>query len=394
MERVRPLHTITENALSPEALQSLGSMEGAYDRPFVEKIGPQPVAKPAPKTSPWPGWLSAIAVALVAYAIHYLPFPPFRVAGEGGVRRPVSAAILAMFLGAIVDTVIPLSKTVLEGAKHAARRTIPITIVLTGASLSFANARTAGLRACLIVAATMTVAMAAAWALGKMFGVFPRTRVLIGAGTAICGNSAIVAVAPLIDAEDRNIMLSMGAINVVGLVLMFVSPLLGAALGLNDEGYGVWAGSTLHAVPQAVAAGFAFSQKAGGLATLVKLVRVALLAPLLVALAFAYARSRKDKIAVHYGRLVPPFLWGFFALFLLNSFGFLPALQFQNGYRIASADVLEQAGTMLLTLAMAAMGLEVNLRTFVKVGGASLAAAAVASLVACAASWALIRGLL
>jgi uncharacterized integral membrane protein (TIGR00698 family) len=380
--------------LSPEALRSLDSMEGAYTRPFIEKIGPKPVVKPAPKVSPWAGWAAAIAVALIAYAIHYLPFAPFRVEGEGGVRRPVSAAILAMFLGAIVDTIIPLSKTVLEGAKHAARRTIPVSIVLTGASLSFANAQAAGLRACMVIIVTMTVSMAAAWLIGKMFGVWPRTRLLIGAGTAICGNSAIVAVAPLIDAEDRDMMLSMGAINVVGLVLMFVSPLIGAAIGLNDQGYGVWAGSTLHAVPQAVAAGFAFSEKAGGLATLVKLVRVALLAPLLVVLAFAYARSRKDRIAVHYSRLVPPFLWGFFALFLLNSFGYLPALHFQNGYHVASADVLAEAGNILLTLAMAAMGLEVNLRMFVKVGGSALAAAAAASAIACAASWAIIRALL
>ena len=286
---------------------------------------------------PWPGWIAAAAVALLAYAIHYLPFEPFRVARESGVRRPVSAAILAIFAGAIAGNLLPVGKAVLEGAKHVARRAIPLTIVLTGATLSFANARAAGVRACAIIVATMTVALAAAWMFGKLFGVWPRTSILIGAGTAICGNSAIVAVAPLIDAEDQDVMLSMGAINVIGLVLMFVSPLVGAAIGLNDEGYGVWAGSTLHAVPQAVAAGFAFSERAGGLATLVKLVRVALLAPLLVVLAFAYARSRKDRITVHYGRLVPPFLWGFFALFLLNSFGVLPVVaiskRLQSGVR-------------------------------------------------------------
>jgi uncharacterized integral membrane protein (TIGR00698 family) len=306
----------------------------------------------------------------------------------------VSAAILAIFAGAIAGNLLPVGKAVLEGAKHVARRAIPLTIVLTGATLSFANAQAAGWRACAIIVATMTVSLAAAWIFGKLFGVWPRTSLLIGAGTAICGNSAIVAVAPLIDAEDRDVMLSMGAINVIGLVLMFVSPLAGAAIGFNDERYGVWAGTTLHAVPQAVAAGFAFSEKAGGLATLVKLVRVALLAPLLVVLAFGYARSRKDRITVHYGRLVPPFLWGFFALFLLNSFGLLPALQFQSGYKVASADVLAEAGNILLTLSMAAMGLEVNLKLFVKVGGAALAAGAAASVVACIASWALIRALL
>jgi uncharacterized membrane protein YadS len=96
---------------------------------------------------------------------------------------------------------------------------------------------------------------------------------------------------------------------------MFVSPFAGGLFGMNDRSYGVWAGTTIHAVPQAVAAGFAFSEKAGGLATLVKLVRVALLAPLLLILAFAYAGSRKDRVKVHYSRLIPPFLWGFLALF-------------------------------------------------------------------------------
>ncbi|HWZ34229.1 MAG TPA: putative sulfate exporter family transporter [Bryobacteraceae bacterium] len=379
--------------LSPEALRSLGSMEGAYVLPLVEK---KSAPKPAPvKTlNPWPGWAAAAAVTLIAYAIHYLPFAPFRVEGPSGVRRPVSAAILAIFAGALAATVLPLRKQILEGAKHAVRRTIPLTIVLTGATLSFANATAVGFRACLIIVATMTAAMASAWIFGKMFGVWPRTSVLIGAGTAICGNSAIVAVAPLIDAEDQDVMLSMGAINVLGLVLMFVSPFVGTAIGLGDNGYGVWAGSTIHAVPQAVAAGFAFSEKAGGVATLVKLVRVALLAPLLLVLALGYARTRKDRVTVHYARLVPPFLWGFFGLFLLNSLRLLPVLQFQSGYSVNLANGLAEAGNITLALSMAAMGLEINLKMFVKVGGAAVAVGAAACVTSCIVSWALIRALL
>jgi uncharacterized integral membrane protein (TIGR00698 family) len=379
--------------LSPEALRSLGSMEGVYDLPVVEPVEPKPTP-PKPSVSPRPAWIAAITVAALSLAIHYLPFAPFRVEGATGVRRPVSAAILAIFAGALAGNLLPLGRAVLAGAKHVAHRTIPVTIVLTGATLSFANAQQAGFRACLIIVATMTTSMAAAWLFGKMLGVWPRTTVLIGAGTAICGNSAIIAVAPLIDAEDRDVMLSMGAINVLGLALMFVSPFLGGMIGLNDEGYGVWAGSTIHAVPQAVAAGFAFSAKAGGLATLVKLVRVALLAPLLLALALGYARTRKDRVTVHYGRLVPPFLWGFFALFLLNSLALLPVLQFPSGYSVSLASVLSEAGNILLALAMAAMGLEVNLKMFVKVGGTALVVGLASSAIACLVSWALIRALL
>src|SRR5271154_5651918 len=100
--------------LSPEALQSLGSMEGAYSRPLVEKLGPHSVGKQAHKHSPWPGWIAAAAVSLLAYAIHYLPFEPFRVQSATGVRRPVSAAILAMLAGAIAGNLLPLGKAVLE----------------------------------------------------------------------------------------------------------------------------------------------------------------------------------------------------------------------------------------------------------------------------------------
>jgi uncharacterized integral membrane protein (TIGR00698 family) len=384
--------------LSREALLSLGSMEGAYDLPVVEKRAekriPKVVPKPVVAVNPWPGYAAAAAVSLFAYAIHYLPFEPFRVVGDAGVRRPVSAAILAMFAGAFAGNFLPVGKAVLEGAKLVARRVIPVTIALTGATLSIANAKAVGWRAGVVILATMIAAMLSSWIAGQALGLWARTSVLIGAGTAICGNSAIIAAAPLIDAEDRDVMLSMGAINVLGLALMFVSPFAGAWLGFNDDAYGVWAGSTLHAVPQAVAAGFAFSARAGGMSTLVKLVRVALLAPMLLIFAFAHARSRKDGVTVHYKRLVPAFLWGFFALFALNSLGWLPVLQFKNGYSLGSDTVLAEAGNILLTLSMAAMGLEMNLHVMARVGGKAVVVGTVATIAACVVSWALIRALL
>ena len=364
-------------------------MEGSVYLPAVERRPSEPRVKLAPKPL-WPGWLTSIGVAALAYAIHYLPFAPFRV----GERRPISAAILAIFVGALAANFLPLGVKILHGTKDCVRRSIPLTIVLTGASLSFANATAVGWRAFAIIVVTMMAAMASAWMFGRMLKLSPGASVLIGAGTAICGNSAIIAVAPLIDAEDRDVMLSVGAINVLGLALMFVSPFAGGLLGMNDQSYGVWAGTTIHAVPQAVAAGFAFSEKAGGLATLVKLVRVALLAPLLLILAFSYAGSKRDRVKVHYSRLIPPFLWGFLALFALNSLGFLPSLQFQNGYAVGSSNMLAEAGNLLLTLSMAALGLEVNIRMLAKAGGAAMAAGLLTCVATCAASYLLIRALL
>lgn len=360
-------------------------------RPLVERRRPVPAPKLAPKPKPIPGVAASVAVAALAYAIHYLPFAPFRVNSATGMRRPISAAILAILAGAVAANLLPWARQFQDGAKLMVRRAIPLTIVLTGATLSFAHATSIGLHAFGILLAAMSVSMGAALLLGRAAGLYPKTSILIGAGTAICGNSAIVAVAPLIDAEDRDVMLSVGSINVLGLLLMFALPFVGGPLGLHDEGFGILAGSTIHAVPQAVAAGFAFSVKAGGLATLVKLVRVALLAPLLLVLAVTHARKRKDGVTVHYSRLVPPFLWGFFGLFVLNSLGWLPVLQFASGYSVPLASVLAEAGNLLLTLSMAAMGLEVNVRVLANAGGSALAVGAGASLAACAVVVALVR---
>src|SRR6202000_1723303 len=109
----------------------------------------------------------------------------------------------------------------------------------------------------------------------------------------------------------EDLMLSIGTVNILGLVLMFLLPAIGGLLHLRDEAFGIWAGTTIHAVPQVVAAGFAYSAAAGALATLVKLVRVTLLAPFLFVVGYLYARRKGSQVSIQYARLVPPFVYGF-----------------------------------------------------------------------------------
>jgi uncharacterized integral membrane protein (TIGR00698 family) len=321
--------------------------------------------------------------------------------GDFGVRRPVSAAIIAILLGAAVRNLFTLPRIVLEGCKGVVKRIIPVTIVLTGFSLNLTSVTAVGLPALVIILVCIAVATASAYVFGRMLNLWQRTALLIGAGTAICGNSAIVAVAPLIDATDEDLILSMSTINILGLPLMFAFPLVGAALGLSDQAYGVWAGTSIHAVPQVVAAAFAFSPGAGTLATLVKLVRVAMLAPFTFVLAFVYARrKRTSEVTVRYSRLVPPFFWGFTAAALLNTLGLIPALAFRPvwaasaGFTLSMPTLLVEAGNLLLTLAMAAMGLEVDIHFLARVGGRALLAGILSCLALCAASLALIKWLL
>ncbi len=416
-------------SLSSDAFASLGSMEGIYE-PIVEitYVGPltedafasfgsmeglaAPTAAPAmapPVTreasSYLPGYLLASAAAVAAYVIHLFPVAPFQVIGATGVRHPISAAIIAIVIGVAIRNLWPVPGAISAGCKRIVKKLIPVAIVLTGAGLDLGNIAGIGVIALGITVICIGVAFGAAYLFGRWFGLSPGTAILIGAGTGICGNSAIVAVAPLIDADDEELVLSIGTINLFGLLAMLACPLLGGMLGMGDEAFGVWTGTSIHAVPQVVAAGFAHSADAGMLATLVKLVRVTLLAPLVAGLAIYYARRHSADVAsgrnvvVHYARFVPWFVWGFVLLALLNTVGVIPTLGFDLSEWIAAsaapveiplADILKRIAKVMLTLAMAAIGLELNLRVLARVGGRALATGLAASCVLAATSLALV----
>ena len=386
----RYTEAVSYGYISDEALLSLDSMEGLLELPRAAKRDKP--RKPGFRET-WRGYLLSLIVALAAYGLHYLPFPPFRVVDATGTRYPVSAAIIAIVAGVMVRNLFPLPASSVESAKGLARRLIPIMIVLNGAGLNLMRVATVGYTSLFITMVCICVSMAATIWLARAMGVWHRTGLLIGAGTAICGTSAIVAVAPLIDAEDEDLMLSIGTVNILGLLLMFLLPAIGGLLHLKDDAFGVWAGTSIHAVPQVVAAGFAYSASAGALATLVKLVRVTLLAPFLFVVGYLYARRKGSTVAIPYARLVPTFVYGFLALSLLNTVGALPVLQFRFG-SWALADILTNLGEWMLTLSMAAMGLEVNVRFLAHTGWRAVVTGAAASLVLCAASLALIRLLL
>ena len=123
-------------------------MEG-LDLPIVVTSAVAKKGKPA-RPSIWPGYAAALLIVAAAYLVHYLPFAPFRVANEFGVRRPVSPAIIAILLGAVARNALRLPHLILEGCKGIVRRVIPATIVLTGFSLNLTSVEKVGAPALLI----------------------------------------------------------------------------------------------------------------------------------------------------------------------------------------------------------------------------------------------------
>jgi uncharacterized integral membrane protein (TIGR00698 family) len=365
-------------------------MEGLFETVVSPRVARPTLAR----TAAWPGYLAAAAVGAIAYALHALPIAPFTIIEGEAVRHPISAAMIAIVLGLVVRNTLALPGAIKAGCKSAIRKLIPVAIVLTGAGLNFTAMATVGIRALFIIVICIALALVAGYYIGRMLGLSPRTSMLLGAGTGICGNSAIVAVAPLIDAEDDDIVLSVGTVNLLGLVAMLLWPILGTWFALSSEAFGVWAGVSIHAVPQVVAAGFAFTPDAGAMATLVKLVRVAFLAPLVCVLALYYARRRKEAgdpeggVTVRYTHLVPWFVWGFVFLALCNTMGFIPTLVFEpsglvggNGGPVDLRGLMKWTSELLLTWAMAAIGLEVSLRQLASVGGNAIAAGTLATIV-------------
>ncbi len=390
------------------AADSLASMEGVLV-PIVERAAAADLAD-RERARLRPGIAMAGSVAVAAYLLHYLPIAPFTVsAGAGSVRHPISAAIIAILTGLLLRNTLALPDSIKAGCKKVVKKTIPFAIVCMGAGLNLQHLAGIGFGAIAVTVLCIAFAVCTTYYIGRLFGLGRKTALLLGAGTGICGNSAIIAVAPLIDAEDDDVVLSVGTVNLFGIAAMLVWPVIGTWLALSDTEFGVWSGTSIHAVPQVVAAGFAFSPEAGAIATLVKLVRVTFLAPIVFVMALLYAKHHaaptngaKGALAVHYARLVPWFVWGFVVLAALNTLGFIPTLSFNmvdalsggQPTTVSLSNAMTTVGKLLLTLAMAAIGLEVNIRQLASVGGKAIAAGLVSTAALGAASLLLISLLL
>jgi uncharacterized integral membrane protein (TIGR00698 family) len=273
----------------------------------------------------------------------------------GALPSALSEILVAVLLGIVVANGAPLPLAVTPGIRFAVQRVLRAGIVLLGARLSLGAVVAIGAGALGLVLVSMTVAFTVALLAGRALRLPRRLALLIGVGTAVCGNSAIVATAPVVQAEEREVSFAVATITLFGTLAVFAFPLVGRALGLGDETFGVWSGVAVNDTSQVVAASAAFSTPARDIATVVKLVRNALMAPLIVLIAWWWNRSGEPASA-NVGRsvrsAVPLFVLGFLALALLRSVGLIPP----NG--VAAIDEIAKA---LILVALAGVGLNTRL---------------------------------
>lgn len=300
-----------------------------------------------------PGLALAGGVTAAAFAV--------ATAFARGGGPDLSPVFIAVLVGLVLSLSVPelAGGRCLPGFRFATKTLLRVAIVLLGLRFSLGVVAAVGGRALLVVVAVVATGLAVGSWLGRGVGVPARLATLVAVGTAICGNSAIAATAPIVGAEDDEVSVASIIITVFGTVAMVVLPILGHRFDLAPETFGVLAGAGVHDAAQAIAAGFSFGTEAGGTATIVKLARTSLLVPVLLVLSLVVGHRDRAPGAGRAVVRVPWYLVGFVAAAGVRTLGDAVVGDAAAWDPVLSA--LANATTALLVVAMAAFGLQTRL---------------------------------
>ena len=309
-----------------------------------------------------PGVLTACGVAGAAW-----------LAGRGQTAafgrawlEPVVAAIL---LGIVARNLFQLPAAWKPGIVFSAKRPLEVAIALLGVAVDPAALRAAGAWLIAGPAVIVILALAASYGLSRLVGLNRRQSTLVACGNSICGNSAIAAAAPVVDATHDEAASAIAFTAVLGVIAVLVLPLIRTTLGLTPVAYGALAGLTVYAVPQVLAATAPVGGAAVQVGAMVKLARVMMLGPVLAAVSVGRGGTARG-----FGQVIPWYILVFIGAAALRMLGLVPGW--------ASAP-LGTACDLLTLVAMAALGLCTDLRA-AKAAGVRMAMAASVSLLALA----------
>ena len=257
------------------------------------------------------------------------------------------------------------SSAVETGITFTGKKILQYAIILLGFEMNLFHVLEVGSQSLSVMIFTLLTAFAVAFWVGKLLKLERNTTTLIGAGTAICGGSAIAAVAPVIGAKDKDIAFSISTIFLFNVLAVFIFPFLGHLMNMSDFGFGMWAGTAVNDTSSVVAAGYSYSEEAGGFATIVKLTRALMIVP--VCLIFALLMTR-EKAGQGQGfklrKIFPWFILWFVVASIINTTGFLP---------LEVSHALGSLGKFAIVLAMCAIGLNTKLLELVRHGLAPIA---------------------
>ena len=283
----------------------------------------------------------------------------------------IGPAVIAMFIGMLLNHVLKDTKIFASGAKFTSKKILKFAIILLGLSLNITTVLNVGKMSLTVMIFTLLTCFGGGYFIGMALGLNWKLSNLISAGTGICGGSAIAAVATTIEADDNDVAYAMSATFIFDMAMIILFPIMGRAIGMTDEAFGIWAGTAVNDTSSVVAAGYAFSEGAGDFATMVKLTRTLAIIPTVVAFAFIQLNIKRKEALAESGdgdalkanfsivKIFPWFILGFLAMSIVASIFSVPA-EVVSGTKAASK--------FLMVCALAAIGLNTSLSGMKKAG--------------------------
>ncbi|MFZ6747344.1 YeiH family protein [Undibacterium sp. Ren11W] len=326
------------------------------------------LSQPVPPLLPiLPGLLLSAALGLLSIALGQISYLQ---------QHGLSALTIAILIGSLLGNTLfsQMTQNYGAGVNFSRQKLLRLAIVLYGLRLTFQDVAQVGIAGVLIDFLILSSTFALALLLGlKLFKLDRETVILIGAGSSICGAAAIMASEPVLQARSEKVAVAVATVVVFGSIAMFVYPVLYSLnqqwqwLAFSEQSFGVYIGSSLHEVAQVVAAGRAVSQDAANTAVIAKMVRVMMLAPFLIWLSIYLLRDKHAGEDVKHhpadgalsGISFPWFTLGFMLVVGLNSLTWLSP---------AMVNVLIDFDTLLMAMAMAALGLSTHVSAIRQAG--------------------------
>lgn len=307
-----------------------------------------------------PGILLSVAIAALACFIESLL--PIHLIGS---------AVIAMFIGMMLNGVIKNTKIFATGIKFTSKKILKLAIILLGLSLNITTILNVGKMSLVVMVFTLLTCFGGGYFIGRALGLNWKLSNLISAGTGICGGSAIAAIAPTIDADDNDVAYAMSATFLFDMAMIILFPIMGRALGMSDQAFGIWAGTAVNDTSSVVATGYAFSEAAGDFATMVKLTRTLAIIPTVITFSLIQLRiKRKEALAsstdgsnlkanFKITKIFPWFILGFLAMSIVASLLPIPT---------AVVTGTKSVSKFLMVSALAAIGLNTSFANLKKAG--------------------------
>ncbi|SHH32065.1 conserved hypothetical integral membrane protein [Anaerosphaera aminiphila DSM 21120] len=279
----------------------------------------------------------------------------------------LGVTIISLLIGMLLNPILLKYNFLSDGIDWTSKYILRMGIILTGITLSFSQLMQSGKYAMILLVFTLTTSFGMGYICSKVFKINWKLSSLLSVSTAICGGTAVATLGPTIKADNKDIAYAISATFIFDIITVIAFPWIGHMLGLTDTGFGLWVGTAVNDTSSVVAAGYAFSDAAGMLATIVKLTRTLFIVPVVIIFSWIFAKKEMNKQVesgfekekIEYFKIFPWFILGFIAMVALNSTGIVPT---------ATVGNISFISKFCLAMALAAIGLKTSLKEVSGVG--------------------------